>query len=55
MKLLNIFSIILSIIALIGSIYSYRRTSKTIAMIESLDDVMYQWMKDDLNSRVKEK
>ena len=53
MKLLNIFSIVLSVIALIGSIYSYRRTSKAIAKLDDLDNAIFQWMKEDFNSKVK--
>lgn len=50
---MRIFSIILSIIALIGSIFSYNRTTKTIAKLDDLDNAMYQWMKEELNSKVK--
>ena len=50
---MRIFSIILSIIALIGSIFSYNRTNKTIAKLEDLDNAIFQWMKEDFNSKVK--
>lgn len=50
---MRIFSIILSIIALIGSIFSYNRTTKTIAKLEDLDNAIFQWMKEDFNSKVK--
>lgn len=52
MKLLNIFSIVLSVIALIGSIFSYNRTTKTIAKLDDLDNAIFQWMKEELNSKV---
>ena len=53
MKLLNIFSIVLSVIALIGSIFSYNRTTKTIAKLDDLDNAIFQGMKEDFNSKVK--
>lgn len=49
---MRIFSIILSIIALAGSIFSYNRTTKTIAKLEDLDNAIFQWMKEDFNSKV---
>lgn len=49
---MRIISIILSIIALIGSIFSYNRTTKTIAKLEDLDNTIFQWMKEDFNSKV---
>lgn len=49
---MRIFSIILSIIALIGSIFSYNRTTKTIAKLEDLDNAIFHWMKEDFNSKV---
>ena len=49
---MRIISIILSIIALIGSAYSYDRTSKAIKKIEDLDDAIFHWMKEDFNSKV---
>ena len=50
---MRILSLILSIIAFIGSLYSYKRTNKAIAKIDDLDNAMYQWMKEELNSKVK--
>ena len=50
---MRIFSMILSIIAFIGSLYSYKRTNKAIAKLDDLDNAMYQWMKEELNSKVK--
>ena len=50
---MRIISLILSIIAFIGSLYSYKRTNKAIAKIDDLDNAMYQWMKEELNSKVK--
>ena len=49
---MRIFSIILSIIALVGSIYSYVKTNKTIAKLDDLDNAIFQWMKEDFNSKV---
>ena len=49
---MRIISIILSVIALIGSAYSYVRTNKAIAKIEDIDNAIFQWMKEDFNSRV---
>ena len=49
MKFLNIFSIILSIIALIGSAYSYKKTCAAIRKIDDLDDAVFQYMKDEHN------
>lgn len=49
---MGIISIILSIIALIGSAYAYDRTSKTIKKIEEVDNAVFQWMKEDFNSKV---
>ena len=49
---MRIISIILSIIALLGSAYSYVRTSKAIKKIEDLDDAVFHWMKEDFNSKV---
>ena len=51
---MRIFSIILSIIALIGSIFSYNRTTKTIAKLDDLDNAMFQWMKEDFNSKARQ-
>ena len=50
---MRIISIILSIIALIGSAYAYNRTSKVIKKLDEMDDAVYQWMKEDFNSKVK--
>ena len=50
---MRIISLILSIIAFIGSLYSYKRTNKAIAKLDDLDNAMYQWMKEELNSKVK--
>ena len=50
---MRILSLILSIIAFIGSLYSYVKTKKTIAKLDDLDNAMYQWMKEELNSKVK--
>ena len=49
---MRIVSIILSIIALLGSAYAYDRTSKTIKKIEDLDNAIFHWMKEDFNSKV---
>lgn len=49
---MRIISMILSVIALIGSAYSYVRTSKAIKKIEDLDDAIFHWMKEDFNSKV---
>ena len=49
---MRIISIVLSIIALIGSTYSYIRTSKVIAKLEDMDNAIFQWMKEDFNSSV---
>jgi lipopolysaccharide export system protein LptC len=49
---MRIISIILSVIALIGSAYSYVRTSKAIKKIEDLDNAIFHWMKEDFNSKV---
>lgn len=49
---MTILSIILSIIALAGSVYSYIRTDKTIQKIDLLDDAIFRWMKEDFNSKV---
>lgn len=49
---MTILSIILSIIALIGSAYSYVKTSKAIKKIDDLDNAIFQWMKEDFNSKV---
>lgn len=49
---MRIISIILSVIALIGSAYSYARTSKAIKKIEDIDNAVFHWMKEDFNSRV---
>lgn len=51
---MRIFSIILSIIALVGSIYSYVKTNKAIAKLDDLDNAIFQWMKDDFNSKVNQ-
>lgn len=51
---MRIISIILSIIALIGSAYSYARTSKAIKKIEDLDNAIFHWMKEDFNSKVNQ-
>ena len=48
---MKIFSIVLSIIAIVGSIYSYRKTCAAIRKIEDVDNAIFQWMKGDLNSR----
>lgn len=48
---MKIISIILSVIALIGSIYSYFRTCKIIEKLDDLDNAVFQWMKNDLNER----
>ena len=54
---MRILSIILSIIALVGSIYSYRKTSKVEReleyRIEELDNSVFQWMKEDFNAKVE--
>ena len=56
---MRIISIILSIIAFIGSIYSYRKTCKVERelehRIEELDNSVFQWMKEDFNSKVDAK
>lgn len=49
---MRIFSIILSLIALIGSMFAYDRTSKAIAKLDDLDNAIFQWMKEDFNSTV---
>lgn len=49
---MRIISIILSIIALIGSMFAYDRTSKAIAKFEDLDNAIFQFMKEDFNSKV---
>lgn len=49
---MRIISIILSVIAFIGSLYSYKRTNKAIAKLDDLDNAIFQWMKEDLNSKV---
>ena len=49
---MRIISMILSVIALIGSAYSYIRTSKAIKKIEDLDNAIFHWMKEDFNSKV---
>ena len=49
---MRIISMILSVIALIGSAYSYVRTSKAIKKIEDLDNAIFHWMKEDFNSKV---
>ena len=51
---MRIFSMILSLIAFIGSLYSYVKTSKTIAKIDELDNAIFQWMKEDFNSKVRQ-
>ena len=50
---MRILSIILSVIALAGSIFSYVKTNKTIAKLDELDNAIFQWMKEDFNSKVK--
>lgn len=55
MKFLNIFSIILSIIALIGSAYSYKKTCAAIRKIDDLDDAVFQYMKDEHNEMIAKK
>lgn len=50
---MRIVSMILSIIAFIGSVYSYKKTNKAIAKLDDLDNAIYQWMKEDFNSKVK--
>lgn len=49
---MRIVSMILSIIAFIGSVYSYKKTNKAIAKLDDLDNAIYQWMKEDFNSKV---
>ena len=49
---MRIISVVLSIIALIGSIFSYARTTKIIKKIEDIDNAVFQWMKEDFNSKV---
>lgn len=49
---MRIVSIILSVIAFIGSLYSYIRTNKAIAKLDDLDNAIFQWMKEDFNSKV---
>lgn len=49
---MRIISIVLSIIALIVSAYSYIVTSKAIKKIEDIDNAVFQWMKEDFNSKV---
>ena len=49
---MRIISIILSVIAFIGSLYSYKRTNKAIAKLDDLDNAVFQWMKEDFNSKV---
>lgn len=49
---MRIISIILSVIALIGSAYSYARTSEAIKKIEDIDNAVFHWMKEDFNSKV---
>ena len=49
---MRIISMILSIIAFIGSLYSYKKTNKAIAKLDDLDNAIYQWMKEDFNSKV---
>ena len=51
---MRIISIILSLIALIGSAYAYDRTSKTIKKLDDLDNAIFQWMKEDFNSKVNQ-
>lgn len=51
---MRIFSIILSVIALAGSIFSYVKTNKTIAKLDDLDNAIFQWMKEDFNSKVNQ-
>lgn len=50
---MRILSLILSLIAFIGSLYSYKRTNKAIAKLDDLDNAVFQWMKEDFNSKVK--
>ena len=50
---MKIVSIILSIIALVGSAISYRKTCATIRKLEELDNAIFQWMKEDFNSKVE--
>ena len=50
---MRIISIILSIIAFIGSLYSYNKTNKAIAILDDLDNAIFQFMKEDFNSKVK--
>lgn len=49
---MRIISIVLSIIALIGSAFSYVRTSKALKKIEDVDNAVFHWMKEDFNSKV---
>lgn len=49
---MRLISIILSVIAFIGSLYSYKRTNKAIEKLDDLDNAVFQWMKEDFNSRV---
>ena len=49
---MKIISLILSIIAFIGSLYSYNRTCVAIRKIEDVDNALFQWMKEDFNSKV---
>ena len=52
---MRIISIVLSIIAFIGSLYSYKRTCVAIRKIEDIDNAIFQWMKEDFNRNVEAK
>ena len=52
---MRIISIVLSVIALVGSIFAYRKTCKTIEKLEEMDNAIFQWMKEDFNSKVEAK
>ena len=52
---MRIISLILSIIAFVGSLYSYKRTCVAIRKIEDVDNAIFQWMKEDFNSKVEAK
>ena len=51
---MRIISIILSIIAFVGSLFSYVKTTKAIAKLDDLDNAIFQWMKEDFNSKVEQ-
>ena len=50
---MRIFAIIISLIAFLMSLDNYIHSSRTLKKLQELDNVMFQYMKDEHNEKVR--